>query len=119
MGLTPIEVRMKLEQVRRIAMSLPSVTEEPHFQYTSFRIAGKIFATAPPDGEHLHVFIDEEQRQLALALDPEPLAILTWGKRVVGLRVTLSKAKSPLVRQLLQQSWSRKAPKKATVGLLT
>jgi hypothetical protein len=64
---------MKLEQARRIAMSLPSVTEEPHFQYTSFRVAGKIFATAPPDGEYLHVFVDEEDRQLALALEPEPL----------------------------------------------
>jgi hypothetical protein len=109
---------MKLEQARRIAMSLPSVTEEPHFQYTSFRVAGKIFATAPPDGEYLHVFVDEEDRQLALALEPEPLAILNWGKRVVGLRVALSKAKSPLVRKLLQQAWSRKAPKKATVDAI-
>ena len=103
---------MKLEQVRRIAMSLPSVTEEPHFTYTSFRVGGKIFATAPPDRQHLHVFVEEEQRQLAMALEPEPLEILTWGKRVVGLRVALSKAKRALVKRLLEQSWSRKAPKR-------
>ncbi len=103
---------MKLEQVRRIAMSLPSVTEEPHFTYTSFRVAGKIFATAPPDGEHLHVFVEEEQRQLAMALEPEPLEVLTWGKRVVGLRVVLPKAKPALVKKLLLQSWARKAPKR-------
>ena len=103
---------MKLEQVRRIAMSLPSVTEEPHFTYTSFRVGGKIFATAPPEGEHLHVFVEEEQRQLAMALEPEPLEILTWGKRVVGLRVVLPKAKPALVKKLLEQSWSRKAPKR-------
>jgi hypothetical protein len=102
---------VKLEQVRRIALSLPSVTEEPHFHSTSFRIGGKIFATAPPDGHHLHVFIDEEQRQLALVLDPEPLEILTWGKKVVGLRVILAKAKEPLIRKLLLQSWERRAPK--------
>ena len=102
---------MNLEQVRRIALSLPSVTEEPHFHTTSFRIGGKIFATAPPDGAHLHVFVDEEQRQLALVLDPEPLEILTWGKKVVGLRVILAKAKAPLVRRLLLQSWERRAPK--------
>jgi hypothetical protein len=47
---------MKLIDARRLAMSLPPVTEEPHFTYTSFRVKGKIFATAPPDGEHLHVF---------------------------------------------------------------
>jgi hypothetical protein len=102
---------VNLEQVRRIALSLPSVTEEPHFHYTSFRVGGKIFATAPPDGTHLHVFIDEEQRQLARVLDPEPLEILTWGKKVVGLRVILAKAKAPLVRKLLLQSWERRAPK--------
>lgn len=103
---------MKLEQVRRMAMSLPSVTEEPHFTYTSFRVGGKIFATAPPDGEHLHVFIDEEQRQLAMALEPEALEILTWGKRVIGLRVALPKARPALVRTLLEQAWSRKAPRR-------
>jgi hypothetical protein len=103
---------MKLQQVRSIAMALPSVTEEPHFQYTSFRVGGKIFATAPPDGATLHVFVDEEARQLALALEPEPLEILTWGKKVVGLRVALSKAKAPMVRKLLQQAWERRAPKK-------
>jgi len=36
---------------------MPEVTEEPHFAYTSFRVKGKIFATAPPDGEHLHIFV--------------------------------------------------------------
>ena len=104
--------RMKLEQVRRIALSLPSVTEEPHFDYTSFRVGGKIFATAPPTGGHLHVFVEEEQRQLALALAPEALDTLSWGQRVVGLRVALSMAKPALVKTLLNQSWSRKAPKR-------
>jgi hypothetical protein len=46
---------VKLNDVRRIAMSLPEVTEEPHFAYTSFRVKGEIFATAPPDGEQLHI----------------------------------------------------------------
>jgi hypothetical protein len=102
---------MKLEQVRRIALSLPCVNEEPHFKYTSFRVGGKIFATAPPEGEHLHVFVEEEQRQLARALDPDSLEPLTWGNRVVGLRVALSKVKPSLVKRLLEQSWSQKAPK--------
>ena len=100
---------MTLEQVRRIAMALPSVSEVPHFTATSFRVAGRIFATAPPDGEHLHVLVEEEQRQLAMALDPESLEILTWGKRVVGLKVALAKAKPPLVKRLLRQAWSGKA----------
>jgi hypothetical protein len=103
---------VKLEQARRFALSLPSVTEEPHFSYSSFRVGGKIFATVPPEGEHLHVFVEEEQRQRALALEPDAVEKLLWGQRVVGLRVHLVQAKAPLVRRLLEQAWSRKAPKR-------
>jgi predicted DNA-binding protein (MmcQ/YjbR family) len=34
-----------LETLRTIALSLPEVTEEPHFEKTSFRVKKKIFAT--------------------------------------------------------------------------
>ena len=103
---------MNVSQVRRFAMSLPSVTEEPHFNYSSFRVHGKIFATVPPEGEHLHVFVEEEQRQMALALEPGAVEKLLWGKRVVGLRIHLAKAKPGLVNNLLSQAWSRRAPKR-------
>ena len=92
-------------------MSLPSVTEEPHFGAASFRVRGRIFATLPPEGEHLHVFVEEEQRQVALALEPAAVEKLLWGTRIVGLRVHLTKAKPGLVNKLLSQAWSRKAPK--------
>ena len=103
---------MKLAQVRRFAMSLPDVTEEPHFNYCSFRVRGKIFATAPPEGEHLHVFVAEAERDMALALEPAFLEKLHWGVRVVGLRVTLANAKPGVVTTLLAAAWSRKAPKR-------
>jgi hypothetical protein len=106
------ETPLKLQQARTFAMSLPSVSEEPHFDYSSFRVGGKIFATVPPEGLHLHVFVDEEQRQVALALEPKSVDKLVWGKKVVGLRVTLAGAKAPMVERLLEQAWSRKAPKR-------
>ena len=56
------ETRMKLQQARRFALSLPETTEEPHFAYTSFRVRGKVFATVPPDGVGMHIFVDEDQR---------------------------------------------------------
>ena len=54
---------MKLADVRRFALGLPDVTEEPHHEYSSFRMRGKIFVTVPPHGEHIHVFIDEASRE--------------------------------------------------------
>ena len=103
---------MKLVDVRKIALSLPETTEEPHFNYSSFRVGGKIFATVPPEGEHIHVFVAEEQREQALALEPAFIEKLHWGKRVVGLRLTLEKAKPAVVERLLSQAWSGKAPKR-------
>jgi len=102
---------MKVSQVRRHALSLPAVTEEPHFNYSSFRVRGKIFVTVPPDEEHLHVFVSEEQREPALAVYPEFLEKLTWGAKVVGLRVTLAGAQSGVVNRLVSAAWESKAPK--------
>jgi hypothetical protein len=102
---------VKVAEVRRFALSLPETNEEPHFHFSSFRVRGKIFATVPPDGEHLHVFVGDEEREVALELDPEFLEKLFWGKRVVGVRVTLARAKADVVKRLLLESWKRKAPR--------
>src|ERR1700712_3772618 len=103
---------MNLPQARLFALSLPSVSEEPHFNYSSFRVGGKIFATVPPEGQHLHVFVEEELRQIAIALEPGAVEKLLWGEKVVGLRITLAEVKASLVERLLEQAWVRKAPKR-------
>ncbi len=102
---------MKLGDARRIALALPEAAEAPHFDFTSFRVRGKIFATAPPDGLHLHVFVDDDARERALELHAEFIEKLWWGKKVVGLRVRLAGAKAAVVRELLHGAWRRKAPK--------
>ena len=56
-----------LAQARAFALSLPGTTEEPHFDMTSFRVRGKIFATAPADETRLHVFVDESEVEATVA----------------------------------------------------
>lgn len=102
---------MQLAEARRLALALPEANEEPHFNFASFRVRGKIFATAPPDGEHLHVFVADDDRDRALALAPEWVEKLHWGEKVVGLRIALAQAQPSLVKRLLAQAWARKAPK--------
>jgi hypothetical protein len=106
---------MTLHEVRQFALSLPEVTEQPHFDYTSFRIRSRIFATAPPEGEYLHVFLPDEEREAALAHDPDFLEERHWGKRVAYLRVILPSAKPKVVNELLVQAWSSKAPKRLRI----
>lgn len=102
---------MTLDDVRKLALSLPESSEEPHHHYTSFRVRGKIFATAPPDETHVHVFVDGERRELAIAMFPDVCEPLMWGKKVVGVRVALRSADANDVEDLLRSAWAHKAPK--------
>lgn len=54
---------MRLDTARRFALSLPETTEEPHFEKSSFRVKGKIFATVPEGGKHLHLQVDPMRAQ--------------------------------------------------------
>jgi hypothetical protein len=103
---------MNIDQARHYALSLPNTTEAPHHKYSSFRIGGKIFATVPPDGLHLHVFVDEEDREHSIALSPSTYQKLFWGDAAVGLRIVLSEAKPAAVQRLLHCAWSRKASRR-------
>jgi hypothetical protein len=104
---------LTLTQVRRYAMSLKDVTEEPHFDFSSFRVRGKIFVTVPPGDEYIHIFVPADVRDEALASHPDFLEELYWGKKVLGLRATLSVASPLVIKQLVQSAWQSKAPKKA------
>ena len=102
---------IELSQIRRFALSLPEVTEEPHFQYTSFRVRGKIFATVPPQANFLHVFVGDREREIALALEPGFIDKLLWGGKVVGLRVDLSVVSPKVAKDLVMQAGESRAPK--------
>jgi uncharacterized protein YdhG (YjbR/CyaY superfamily) len=104
---------MKLEQVRRQALALDAATEAPHHDHGSFRVRGKIFATVPPDGEHLHVFVPQDERDRALVLHPHCMEKLTWGCKVLGLRIHLPKAPPQSVKSLLAAAHAARVAKDA------
>jgi hypothetical protein len=100
---------MDADAVRSFALSLPDATEEPHFHFTSFRIRGKIFATMPPNNELLHIFCPEEDREAAVAAHPDVCEVLHWGKRVAGVKLTLARADSDVVEDLLKAAYDSRA----------
>jgi YjbR len=102
-------VPVKLEDVRKVALALPDTTEEPHHNFGSFRVRGKIFVTIPPGGELLHIFLPAEKREVALALDPEFLEPVMWGAKVLGVRAHLPRAKKATVLQLVQEAYEYKS----------
>src|SRR5689334_20709384 len=99
-----------LDSARAFALSLPGATEAPHFDMSSFRVRGKIFATVPPDDEYLHVFVDEGEVHAAVAEDPAAFEPLLWGQQLRGLRIRIAAAPDHRIAELLEESWRRRAP---------
>lgn len=103
---------MKMETVRKYALSLGEVTEAPHHEYSSFRVRGKIFVTVPPKEDVIHVFVAEADREQALALYPEWAGKLLWGGKVRGLRITLALAAPTAVKALVGKAYDTQAGKR-------
>jgi hypothetical protein len=103
---------VRFATVRTFARSLPDVSEEPHHDYGSFRVSGKIFATVPPGEEFIHVFVPDDRREEVLELYSAFAEKLLWGGKVVGVRIRLAAADAAVVKQLLKEAWEFKAPKR-------
>lgn len=104
---------MTLQEARDLAMNLHGSTESPHHRYTSFRVRGRIYATAPVEGGFLHVFVDEQDRDRMVRLQPGAYETLGWGRKLVGLRIDLGRAQPEDVEALLRIAWRRKLGKRA------
>ena len=100
---------MKLATVRKLALSLPEVTEQPHHDHASFCVRGKIFMTVPPAEDAIHLFVTEEDRERALAMYPDWTEKLLWGAKVAGLRVLLETGEPAAIRSLVGQAHAAKA----------
>jgi hypothetical protein len=103
---------MKASEARRLALAFPDAHEAPHFEYDSFRVKGRIFATLLPDGTRLNVFVDEAMREQALILHAECVTPLHWGAKVVGLSLNVANASNDVAFKLLENAWKRKAGKR-------
>jgi hypothetical protein len=101
---------MKYATVRKFALSLPEVSEEPHHNFNSFRVRGKIFVTVPPGEAHIHLFVSEQQREQALVLHADFAEKLLWGGKVVGIRIALASANSAAIKRIVHSAWRNKAP---------
>ncbi len=100
---------MKMATVRRFALSLPEVTEQPHHEYASFRVRGRIFVTVPPSEDVIHVFVPDDDRERALAMYPQWTDKLLWGGKVVGLRVKLESAVPAAAKSLVRRAHDAKS----------
>jgi hypothetical protein len=99
------------DDVRKLALALPEATEQDHHGKPSFRVNGKIFATLPGETQ-LNVMLDEHGIHAAIEEAPDTCKPVHWGKRLAAAGVELERATPRLVKDLLNEAWSLKAPKR-------
>ena len=99
-------------QLQKISLALPEATEEPHFDKTSFRVKGKIFATYNDKEKWATLrFTPEEQAMFCKIGDyifPVPNA---WG-RLGWTHIRIGKIKVEVLKELLKAAYIVVAPKK-------
>jgi hypothetical protein len=96
---------------RAAALAMPQAVEAPHFDATSFRIAGKIFAQMSADRQTGLVKLTPGLQEWATITHPEFCSVEpSWGK-YGWTRVRLAGLPDELRGELLAASWRAVAPK--------
>lgn len=69
-------------RVRKLALSLPDVSEVPHFDRAAFRTPRKMFATLGKTGADLNLMFDSALQEFFCERAPEAMAPVAggWGK---------------------------------------
>jgi hypothetical protein len=93
---------------RKLALALPEVTESPHFDATSFRLRGKIFATYRESDGRAVVRLAVDLQDAMLALHPKIFTRLGPG----WTRMTLELMPRDLLESIVASAWSSVASKK-------
>ncbi|MFD8807425.1 MmcQ/YjbR family DNA-binding protein [Streptomyces sp. NPDC059597] len=99
------------EDVRRIALSLPEVTEKTAWNMPTFRVAGKMFATLPEEETSLAVRCPKEERDELVLAEPEKFWIAGHEAQFAWVRARIAALDDEAeLRAILTDSWRQAAP---------
>ncbi|CAN5450225.1 hypothetical protein BH10PSE5_BH10PSE5_26420 [soil metagenome] len=103
---------MTRDDIRAVALALPETEEQPHFDSTSFRVKGKIFATMGDEPRATLKLDPEDQYNLSEA-HPGVVAPVEgyWGRS--GWTVVQCANLDPeTLSGLMRMAWVKVAPKR-------
>lgn len=102
-----------LDYVRSCATAFPEVEEGTHFRLPSFKVRDKGFVVIQNGGTHAILSVDEPTATAAAAADPDTYEVVWRNERIfVGVRANLATASEDRVKELIEQAWRNKAPKR-------
>jgi hypothetical protein len=109
---------MSSNRFRRIALSLPGVTEGSHQGHADFRAGKRIFATLGyPDQDWGMVKLTPEQQSVLVEAEPDIFRPVTggWGRQG-STNVRLATADEKTLKSALAMAWTNVAPKPRLTG---
>ena len=102
-----------INKLREIAFSFPEVTEESHFEKTSFRVKKKIFATYDATVNRTCIKLSDVDQDIFSAADQTIIYPVDnkWGKKGWTF-IEMKKVNTRLFKAALTQAYCEVAPKK-------
>ena len=99
---------------RATAEALPEVTERPAWGMTCYRVRDKIFTSMDPDEpEVVGIAVDKGERAALLAAEPGKFFIRAGhDDNFNWMRVRLAEVGEEELRELVEDAWRLKAPKR-------
>ncbi len=108
-----------LEDVRRIAMSLPRTTERLVRDRTTFRVGQIVYASVSADEERMGFGFPKDERAALVASEPDKFMMpLRSDERYQWVRAALPVLDVDELRELLIDAWCMVVPKKVSASYL-
>jgi len=98
---------ISINEFKTLALSFPEVTEQPHFEKTSFRIRKKIFATISEETNLACIKLSPIDQSVFCAFDKTIIYPVNnkWGKQG-WTWVELKKIKKNMLKDILKTAYS-------------
>jgi predicted DNA-binding protein (MmcQ/YjbR family) len=102
-----------LDTLRKLALSFPETTEEPHFEKSSFRVKKKIFATYDDINKRACIKLSEIDQDVFASADRTTIYPFDkkWGKHGWTI-IEMKKVNKDLFTDALTTAYCEVAPKK-------
>jgi hypothetical protein len=106
------ELMVDINTLRQIVLSLPEVSEEPHFDKTSFRVNKKIFATATPHHNIAMAKLSPAEQDIFCTFDSTVIYPVPnkWGQRGATF-INLQTVREDMLTEILKTAYCGVAPR--------
>lgn len=98
--------------VRELALALPEAKEGTSYGTPAYFVRGKLFARQHQSGDVLVIKIDLDERAIRMQAEPQTFFITDHYLKYPLMLVRLANVYRDDLRELLEESWRRSAPKR-------